>query len=164
VGLPWSIEKILGWRSQLDAVRRWAKRCEACYFDGRCVSDDFEDFYFAFMVSCFHLRDFAVQTGGIRKKEIDGLIQASESMRLCRDICNRTKHHTLTHRVAIDAQWSIGREYPRAAHGASGVSHFLIAGGEKRNPLQVMRDCLGFWDNLVSRGGLSEQPDPFGHP
>jgi len=160
MGLPWSVEKILGWRSRYEAVQRWAARCESCYSNGRCVSGDFEDFFLAFMVVCYHLRDYIIETGGVRPDEIDRLIQASEPMRLCRDICNRSKHHTIS-RNPLDAQWSLGREYDPWPDGTSGMSHFLIAGSDKRQPMAAVRQCLLFWGNLVAQESFTEPPNPF---
>jgi hypothetical protein len=85
MGLPWSIEKALGWRSRYDAIQRWAERCERCYLDERCVAGDFEDFYLAFMVFCYSLRDFVIATGGMSPGEIDLLIKDHKPMRVCRD-------------------------------------------------------------------------------
>lgn len=160
MGLPWSIERILGWRTRYEAVRRWAARCEGCYSDGRCISSDFEDFFLAFMVICYHLRDFVIETGGVRSDEIDHLIQASEPMLICRDICHRSKHHTIS-RNPLDAQWSLGREYNPWPNGAPGVSHFLITGSDKRQPITVIRECLLFWDSLVTQAKFTEPPNPF---
>jgi len=46
----------MGWRSRYEAMQRWAIRCKQCYSDGCCVSDDFVDFFLAFMVVCYHLK------------------------------------------------------------------------------------------------------------
>jgi hypothetical protein len=100
------MENVLGWRSRYEAMQRWATRCTNCYSGDRCISDDFADFFLAFMVVCYHLRDFVIETGDVRPDEIDGLIQANEPMRICRDICNRSKHHTIS-RNPFDAQWSL---------------------------------------------------------
>jgi len=160
MGLPWSIEKILGWRSHYEAMKRWAVRCESCYSNGRCVSGDFEDFFLAFMVVCYHLRDFVIKTGGVRADEIDSLIQKSEAMGICRDICHRSKHHTIS-KPSIDEDWSLGRSYHPWPDGTSAISHFLIAGSEKRQPLEVIRECVRFWEGLVTKGRFSQPSNPF---
>lgn len=163
MGLPWSIEKIRGWRSHYDAVQRWHVRCEKCYSGDRCVSEDFEDFFLAFMVACYHLRDFVIETGGVRSDELDRLISNNETMRICRDICNRSKHHTIS-RFGIDDEWSLGREHRPWPDGTSAVSHFLIAGNKKYAPLEVAHNCMQFWDSLIASDVLVEPPNPFGPP
>lgn len=160
MGLPWSVENISGWRSRYEAMGRWAARCKQCYSYDRCVSGDFEDFFIAFMVVCYHLRDSVISTAGVRPDVIDQLIQTSEPMRICRDICNRSKHHSIS-RPSIDHQWSLGREYRPWPDGASAYGHFLIAGGEKREPLAVVQQCLNFWNDLVAKEQFVEPPDPF---
>jgi hypothetical protein len=159
MGLGWSTENIRGWRSQFERLQRWATRCERCYSNGRCVSDDFVDFFLAFMVVCYHLRDFVVETGGVSGHEIDSLIQASEPMRICRDICHRSKHYEIRHNP-FDAHWTLGREFNPWSDGTPGISHFLISGSEKREPLALGRQCLVFWGDLVGQGRFTEPSNP----
>ena len=159
MGLPWSAENLLGWRTRYDAVRRWAHRCRECYEGDRCVNqDDFVDFFLAFMVMSYSLRDFAIHTGGISQDEMDQLIHGCEAMRLCRDICNRGKHYAIS-KPSIDPMWSLGRE--RNLSTSRGIRHFLIAGDEKHDPLSLVDECLRFWDGLISEEKLVEPPNPF---
>ena len=68
----------------------------------RCINDDFVDFFLAFMVMCYSLRDFVVRTGGVLEDEIDELIRDCEAKRICRDVCNRAKHCAIS-RPSVDA-------------------------------------------------------------
>ena len=161
MGLPWSIEKIQGWRMHYKGVLRWQARVENCYRDGKCIgADDAEDFLLAFFVFCYHLRDFVVETGGISPHEVDTLIQSDRVMKPCRDICNRAKHHSIS-KNTYGATWSLGREFPRSSDSMPGLTHFLIAAGEKYYPLDVVRDCIRFWSNLATSGRLAEPRNPF---
>jgi hypothetical protein len=40
--------------------------------------------------------------------------------------------------------------------GTSGISHFLIAGEQKRKAMAVVRECVLFWENLVAQGRFAE--------
>jgi hypothetical protein len=116
------------------------------------------DFFVAFMVMSYSLRDFAIHTGGISQKEMDQLIQNCEAMRLCRDICNRGKHYAIS-KPSVDATWSLGRESIVWSDG--GYKHFLIAGDEKYDPLSIVSRCERFWERLISEKKLVEPPNPF---
>ena len=127
----------LGWRSQYAAMLRWHGRCESRH-NGQCYTSrvDALDFMLAFFVVCYHLRDYAIETGKISQREIDRLIGKNRYMRICRDVCNRSKHHTLTGKASIDRDWSIGREYVPWSDGDEKL--FLIA-DEKYDAIDVVR-------------------------
>jgi hypothetical protein len=79
-------------------------------------------------------------------------------MKICRDVCNRIKHHTLKGNPSIDADWSIGREY--VFWGERGEKFFVIA-DDKRDAMDVVRGCVKFWNEIVNGGKLQEPPNPF---
>jgi len=159
MGLPFSSENTLGWRTRYEAVRRWRGRCGQCFAGDACTNDnDFVDFFLAFMVTCYSLRDFVIHTGEVEKGELDKLIQDCEPMRLCRDICNRGKHYAIS-RPSVDAQWSLGREHIPWSGGKH--KYFLIAGGKKYDPLRLVGECERFWGNLIDEKRLVEPTNPF---
>jgi hypothetical protein len=159
MGLLYSAEKILGWRSQYEAMLRWHKRCESCH-KGECYTSwtDALDFILAFFVFCYHVRDYAIQTGCIDATEMDDLIKGNTYMRICRDACNRLKHHTITRNPSIDVDWSIGREF--VSWPDRGEKLFLIA-DDKLDAMEVVRGCVKFWNEIVDSGKLQEPPNPF---
>ena len=163
MGLKWSAENILGWRTRYDAVLRWRDRCVGCYSDGRAISDDALDFVLAFFIFCYSLRDFVIKTGGVKAKYIDDLIADSEPMRICRDVCNRSKHCNISS-PSIDSSWSLGREYAPWPDGTSGFRHFLIAESRTAHPLEVVKQCVQFWDDLVAGKRFQEPTNPFAPP
>ncbi len=160
MGLKWSAEKILGWRTRWASVQRWRDRCVACFEDGRCANDqDFVDFFLAFMMLCYSLRDFTIHSGGVSKDDIDPRIGKCDAMRLCRDICNRAKHHTLDKKPSIDADWSLGREYIPWSNGHH--KWFVVADGKKYDPLDLVSGCIRFWEELIVLRKFVEPPNPF---
>jgi hypothetical protein len=157
MGLRWSMENILGWRSQFDRMERWHGRLQPLL--GKQGSDqDPLDFYLAFFQSCFALRDWLVEGGLLPGSDIDKLIQADPSMRICRDVCNRSKHFRLNRPPSIDANFSILREYRGEGH-ANALA--IIAGDEKRELWDVADHCTWFWRNLVRSNQIPEPPSPF---
>jgi hypothetical protein len=117
MGLPWSMENILEWRSQYDRMKRWLAKLREF---GRDQEDEERlDLYLAFFLNCYSLLDWFVKSGGIDASEIHNRIQASEAMRLCRDICNRSKHMQIgsPHKPSTEADFSLAREYThRGSH------------------------------------------------
>jgi hypothetical protein len=112
------------------------------------------------MTVCFHLSDYVINTGGMEKAAMAKLIQNSEAMQICRDICNRTKHHSISKNPG-DPDWSLGREFSPYRNGKPGYRHFLIHGTNKRDPLAVIKECELFWSELIAREMFSEPPNPF---
>jgi hypothetical protein len=157
MGLRWSMENILGWRSQFDRMERWHRRLQS--LPGTQSSDqEALDFYLAFFQSCFALRDWLVEGGFVTETQIDGLVQGDPSMRICRDVCNRSKHFRLNRRPSVDADFSILREYRGEGH-VNALA--IIAGDEKRELWDVADSCVWFWRNLIRSEQIPEPPSPF---
>ncbi len=162
MGLPWSAERLLGWRSQYSRVKRWHHRVREgiekaqARYDG--VRPENLDDVLAFFLFCYSLRDWVVRTGGTSAATIDALVSANKAMRICRDICHRAKHHTLS-APSVDADFSIGREYDIWTEGER---WFVLAGNDRLHLVDLAHECMAFWDHLVGSGTLTEPPDPFG--
>lgn len=80
-------------------------------------------------------------------------------MRLCRDISNRGKHHTLERRWSVDANWSLRREWVPGSDGAH--RWFLFADDQAYDPLKLVKECEKFWANLIADKKLAEPRNPF---
>ena len=138
MGYGWSIHKSDGWRGQLERVHRWQRRVT---HSANIGSGDLEDFVFALFQNCYHLREWIEKTAKVPSSELDGLFARTPELRVCRDICNGTKHLTLS-RASVDADFSIGREYDPAS--ASGYRLFIIAHGNKDAAANGKYDLLDF--------------------
>jgi hypothetical protein len=98
----------------MDRIRRWQERVIHAANSG---SPDLEDFVFAFFQNCHHLQEWLLKTSNVDRQDIDALLVSTPQLRVCRDICNGTKHLTLNN-AGVDADFSIGREYdPSSPHG-----------------------------------------------
>ena len=79
--------------------------------------------------------------------------RAHPELRLCRDICNGTKHLAIS-RPSLDADLAIGREYV-PAHWPGVRPHvnetwFVIAGGKKYDLFELADRCLALWEDFVA--------------
>lgn len=138
-----SMENIEGWRSQFDRVRRWEDRTLKASAQG---TQDELDFYLAFFLNCYSLRDWIVNAGVVKSSEIDRCIKGSVDMRLCRDICNRTKHLLPDRKASADALFSIAREYRGRD---TPISLVVLATGAKTDLRMLMHGCMKFWTDFV---------------
>ena len=118
--LPWSWHKSPGWQGQFARVRRWYNRIH----DARHPAD-IEDHLYAFFQNCCHLREWLQEARVVPQASIEQLFRDSEELRLCQDIANATKHHSL-----IDPKQS--REFSlrgstsvKTAGGLSQTRHWL---------------------------------------
>ena len=143
MGIGWSIHKNDGWRGQLERMRRWQIRVVQAANVG---SPDLEDFIFVFFQNCYHLREWLEKTANVERKDLDALFAQTFDLRLCRDICNGTKHLTLNN-ASVDAAFSIGREYDPSS--PSGHRFFIIANG-KYDLLDLTSRCLRAWDEFIA--------------
>jgi hypothetical protein len=103
------------------------------------------DFLYAFFQNCHHLRHWLNAEGKVSGAEVDRFVAAHPELRLCRDICNGTKHLTIS-RPSLDAALAIGREYV-PAHWPGTRPHvnetwFVIAGGEKYDLFELADRCV----------------------
>ena len=160
MGLQWSMENILAWRSQFDRMERWYERLRVSPQVPNSDQDRL-DFYLAFFQSCFALGDWFSESGVIVKDEMDALIQADRSMRLCRDVCNRSKHFRLRRKPSVDGGFSILREY-RGDDRPHALA--IIAGEQKRDLWNVAGECVGFWQTFIRDRQIPEPPSPFARP
>ena len=91
---------------QYYRLKRWYKRLEKIQNKlskvhiGNIVRlnvDDIEDEFTAFFIYCYHLKDWILRDSSSRLREnVEGYINSNECLRICADICNRSKHFVLT--------------------------------------------------------------------
>ncbi|WP_107356376.1 hypothetical protein [Rhodopseudomonas palustris] len=149
-----SAERILTWRSQFHRLQRWFARLAP---EEKITDIEKLDYYLAFFLNCYAMRDWLIQSRAISKADIDRLIFADDSMRLCRDICNRSKHLSLKD-ASFDAYFQISREY---IHHDETTRWFIIAASEKRDLWDLASACMNFWlQFLEAHPDLPEEPYP----
>jgi hypothetical protein len=155
MGLPWgSAENILRWRSQYNRMERWYGRLRE-YGDDDSFQHDL-DMYLTFFLNCYALRDWFSKSDVISENDMDALIQSNESMGLCRDICNRSKHLTLTRRPSVEANFSIVREFT-----PKGNRLIVIYLDKRRDLMEVATACARFWDDFLKTRLPPEPENPF---
>lgn len=150
-----SAENSLSWRSQLNRVERWFARLSGV----EALSDiELLDFYLAFFMNCYGLRDWLIVSGAVPEAEMDRYIFADQSMCICRDVCNRSKHLLLTRKASADPHYQILREY---IHHEETTRWFILVAGTKRDLFDLACACISFWRQFFEKGtGLPEAQYP----
>ena len=143
--LPWSWHRTPGWRGHLARLVRWRDRLK----DANCPAD-VEDYLYAFFQNCYHMRDWLPETT-FPSTEVEAFLDQHFELRVCRDICNMTKHCELTRRPAQGLELCVLREYVGAGNGwFEDDSRLIIA---TQNIVLDARDvascCLRLWRGFL---------------
>lgn len=109
-------------------------------------SADLEDFAFTFFQNCYYLREWIEKTSNIASSELDSLFSRSRELQVCRDLCNGTKHLTIS-KPSVDAHFSIAREYdPSSAH----KYRLLVIADDVYDVLELAHKCIQEWERFPS--------------
>jgi hypothetical protein len=146
MGIGGSIHKSSGWKGQWSRTKRWQKRLKITA--ATCQDEDeFFDHVYAFFQNCYHLRDWLKASGVVSGQKLSDFFSVHREMRLCRDICNGTKHFDLT-QPGIDANFSLVREYvPENWPGDKQRGHVIVHEATDKNDPKSRKDFYGF--NLI---------------
>jgi hypothetical protein len=143
------------YREQLDRVRRFLERLEPI------EQTNFQDMMWSFFQHCWHLKDWVRHDAGLspdQKKIIVAAAHASPNLRICRDLCNRTKHLKLTAKPSSGS----GARHDHMAYTlhsgsdrASEMDCIIDDGkGKQISGKQLAGDCVGEWERILNGHGL----------
>ena len=150
MGIGLTLQELEGWRGQYDRVVRWHGRVVAAA--NADPSPDELDFLFAFFESCFHLREWLLVTAAVDQKALEDLFLSKPELRVCRDLANGFKHHTIS-KPSIDAQFSVVNEYePKnwpSAHAYPNGKWTVLAGGYQFGLVDFAGQCVSIWHDFL---------------
>ena len=133
-----------GWRGQFERVRRWHQRVH------RASPEDYVDFLYTFFQNCNHLADWVAADLPGGQAKVQRLLRTTLELRICRDLCNATKHFALNRPPKVEDGFADGREYtPADWPGAERSAFFIIAGGTKYDTLDLADRCMAAWEGFV---------------
>lgn len=148
-----------GWRGQFARMERWHRRAlDALDPAPGKHSGDAEDFIYAFCQAAYHLRDWLQKSGAASQAELDALMNSTPALKLCRDVCNGSKHFTLDPKRTKTDHIGLMREYvPPVDPGETGGSRprlFVFEGQDGSFEMVDIRDlmseCIEAWKNFCS--------------
>lgn len=161
---PNSIHTAHGWQGQHARVRRWYARVEGIAamrpHEGDRIAD--QDFLHAFFQNCHYLREWLLRFDAVPKADLDALYDTTLELRLCRDICNSTKHVDVS-QPSESPFVSIFREYdhfyvPVLGEGPHAMVEMNVRVGEtKLDIFELARRCMDRWDEFLRTRGLLDK-------
>ena len=90
------------------------------------------------------------------------LVADNVELRICRDICNATKHHTLTSSPKVRDGFADGVEYSPTDWPTDkpleNQTWFVIAGGRKYDIFDLTDRCLIAWEQFVAELDAGASP------
>jgi surface antigen len=140
---------------QFERMKRWHNRLKEVISktEHDRESDYYEDIVYAFFQNCFHLKDWLLNSGDvIDPQEVNNFIESHDEMKICRDICNISKHLSIN-KPSIDSNTKIASKHIELNLG-SGVPTIAIAyeievNGKKYSAYELATKCLELWDQFL---------------
>lgn len=138
-----------GWQSQFNRMCRWHDRLR------NASSSDKIDFLYAFFENALHLRDWLIDTGAVKRADIDRFFVQSAAMRLCRDIANAHKHYSLS-RPSQSMPFAELREYAPYGGGSftDKQSLSVLSDGEKYDAFDLASRVRCAWEEFLKQEKL----------
>lgn len=148
------------YKEQFKRVQRWFSRFEElhCGQDNNRETDYYIDIVYTFFQNCFHLKDWLLNSKVLSKKELNKFISDSEEMRICRDLCNGSKHLILDDSASIDKNirlentnysLSLGSADPRIK-----IVYFIKVNGGVRHAFNTAVRCVMLWEEFLKQKNL----------
>ena len=160
MGIGGSIHKTEGWEGQWQRAKRWHSRLATVRSRRRKDKSTAEDWDFvhAFFQNCFHLKDWLKNSGAVPGEELNRFINEHVEMKLCRDICNGTKHLRIT-QESFDADFSLTKDYVPAIYSSPRPhvnEEWLVRAGNTSvgnrsfDVFELADKCMALWGDFLS--------------
>ena len=161
VAQTWEGEAMRSWQEQLERVERFLRRIE----DGDQDGTDYEDFLWSFFQNCWHLKDWIMNDPAVpeatqnlvRERIHRNVKSTSETLAICADLANRSKHLTLDKFSRKDADIP-GRVWTARVGGSdAGTTWYYRVtwdDGSERDALELARKAVCEWKQLLTAWGL----------
>jgi hypothetical protein len=145
-----------GYRSQLDRVRRFLDRVEGPYAN----DVEFQDMVWAFFQNCWHLIDWMdhdpLASDGQKKAVIQKAL-SSDLLKMCRDLCNGTKHLGLDRRPSSGTGAAHDHVAITITPGESSAIDCIVQDrfGNPISGKQLARDCVAECERILQSENLN---------
>lgn len=133
-----------GWPGQYRRMLRWYDRLRGA-LSGEDANEIF-DFIYAFFQNCYHLKDWLVSDGVATNAEVKALFDSSTELKLCRDLCNSTKHLQYNS-PNIESKPRIWREWDALSKTSYGWYLYV---DERRSVTERATKCVAIWDDFLN--------------
>jgi hypothetical protein len=147
-----------GWEGQLRRVERWHERTSRALDPyGGVAVDEAIDFLYAFFQAAYHMRDWLQNSGAASRTSLDALMSTNHCLKLCRDLCNGSKHFVLDSRRSKTNHIGLMREYvpPPVGQSEGASSRLRLLAFESHEGEvefayidELMADCVAAWQEF----------------
>jgi len=142
-------------------MQRWWERLH----EPGAIDERRRDDFYAFFVTCFHLKDWLKNDPGVPKptgEQAETLVNNRQSLRVCADIANGVKHLVRTNEklVRFDPDARLSIEPPAFKEDAFQKDAFQMGGiaidamGQKWSAEMVAGRCVAYWMTFLRQEGL----------
>lgn len=147
---------------QLERAQRYLNRMRSIYagvFAQDHNRQDYEDDVLSFFMYCYHVRDWIVRLNrvGVTAKDVDQFINSKPCLRICTDLCNGSKHCTLTRPARSGSQPHMtGKQYSTSTWltGSGGgevlqARYTILTTQGAVDALGLAEECINCWQTYV---------------
>ena len=154
---------------QLFRTRRYLERMENVH---RGNTVEYRDDLWSFFQNAWHLKDWIANDTSIPRPLRDQIVsqahdESEENLRICQDLCNRSKHLSLTRNIQREANVNPGHNvnvFPPAAggtdHRESEYTHnVLLPNGTRYIAQELAMRIVDDWVRIIGEAGLPTSQD-----
>jgi hypothetical protein len=149
------------WPDQWARVERWftifGETNEGRPHDRE--SDCYRDEAYAFFQNAHHFKDWLKNDPAVsaRVGDVESMIEGSQNLRLCADLCNGSKHLKLTrHKQSADTK--LGKQDFRLAVGGDpptiSAKYEVESDGKTYDAFTLAQACVAEWKSYLTTKGL----------
>jgi len=140
---------------QYERMKRWYYRLKPSNVFSSNGNRD--DFYYAFFITCYHLKDWLIKKSGVNSNVVENYIKNSTPLSICADLCIYFKHTKI-----ISARHSPDTKGERQgiaemSNGLPTVMCFdckITSKGKIYDAFKLAEDCIEEWDKFLKNNLL----------
>lgn len=143
------------WFEQFRRVKRWYTRFKSMD-EGRpdtLTLDDYLDEVYAFFQNCYHLKDWIKNDDSINinPKTVEDFVKNHQDLRICRDICNSTKHLELRSKKKKPevVKRNIYLKLSAPETPKISIKYGIDTNGGEKDAFELATKCLHAWQTFL---------------
>jgi len=153
------------YKEQWDRIQRWLTRIERHHEN----QTEYVDFLWSFFQNCWHFKDWVKNDPRTTKKVLDSIeddINKSDSLKICADLANRSKHfvlqpgrarHDKDPRLRGHIKADIKEDISRGTTTSDVMWNYVVHldDGSERPVIELAHEALQGWKSLLNGYGMS---------
>lgn len=149
---------------QLERAQRYLERVKAIYagvFSSKHHDKNaYEDDLISFFMHCYHIRDWVIHLNkiGVTASQVDAFINKHESLRICADLCNGSKHCKITRSLRTGKQPHVAGKTYRSSTWLTGSGggellkgkYSILTSSGDIDALELAEQCMRLWSGFIA--------------